>query len=552
MIEWNAPGGGLWQLESTHVRGVQPRVFQERAVRGFGDGLARPARRYGLPIDHIEVRFVNGHCYGRMVPVGAPEPKPRKVGRTPPAAALWLLARLHPELRRRAKSATRTLAEKPWLEDCRRWATEQRPALVAANRALQAEDLTSLADDALVDHLRRAAGTFQRGMTLHFDLMPAHDIPLGRFVVSCRSWGIEPGDALALLAGNSPASAASAAGLAAIAAACADAGVDVRTIEDVRAAGPAAERALDDYLADHGWRVVSQYSPRARTLVELPDVLARAVRVASARVATKAPDVAAIRDLVPVGDRARFDELLDDARATYFLRDDNVALTFMWPAGLLRRALLEAGRRLAERGGLSEPGHVMALDEAEITAALAGDADVRDLAIERTAHGLAAEADGAPTMLGDDEGPPPDPKVFPAAMAELVAAILLPLELEEFGVGAAPVESEGTGIGTEPYTGRACVAADAEDALDRLQDGDVLVTTHTTPAYEAVLPIAGALVTESGGLMSHAALVCREHDIPAVLGVTAATSQIPDGAIVTVDPMTGRVTVGVREPATPI
>ena len=57
------------------------------------------------------------------------------------------------------------------------------------------------------------------------------------------------------------------------------------------------------------------------------------------------------------------------------------------------------------------------------------------------------------------------------------------------------------------------------------------------------MPIAGAIVTENGGLMSHAALVCREHGIPAVLGVAAATVHIPDGATVTVDPSTGTVLV---------
>ena len=103
---------------------------------------------------------------------------------------------------------------------------------------------------------------------------------------------------------------------------------------------------------------------------------------------------------------------------------------------------------------------------------------------------------------------------------------------------------EGAGIGATPYTGRACVAASAEEALDRLQPGDVLVTSHTTPAFEAIMPVAGALVTDHGGLMSHAALVCREHGIPAVIGVTAATTHIPDGATVTVDPAAGLVTIG--------
>jgi rifampicin phosphotransferase len=108
-IAWTAPGGGQWQLESTHLRGAQPKVFQEIAVRGFGEGFRDAAAAYGLPIDHVEVRFVNDHCYARMVPVGAPAPKPGRASAAPPAAALWLLARLHPEMRRRAKAARRAL-----------------------------------------------------------------------------------------------------------------------------------------------------------------------------------------------------------------------------------------------------------------------------------------------------------------------------------------------------------------------------------------------------------------------------------------------------------
>ena len=78
--------------------------------------------------------------------------------------------------------------------------------------------------------------------------------------------------------------------------------------------------------------------------------------------------------------------------------------------------------------------------------------------------------------------------------------------------------------------GRACVAASPEEALSRLEPGDVLVTTITTPAYEAIMPIAGAVVTEQGGLMGHTALVAREHGMAAVVGVVGATTAIPDGA----------------------
>lgn len=545
-LTWTPPGGGMWQQDSIHLRGAQPRMFQDLATSGFGKGFKGVAAEYGLPVSHIQLGWVNDHCYGRMVAVGAPTPKPGRASGPPPKVVLWLLARLHPELRRRAKAAERALAEKRWLADCRRWENDLRPARLAESRALQAEDVATLDDAELVDHLARVGRHFERGMTMHFDLAPVTDIPVGRFVVACRTWGIEPADALALLAGASPASRASSRALATIAAACADAGVDPHSLDDVRASSPAAAQALEHYLADHGWRVVSQYSPRARTLIERPDLLVRALRAAATEI-PPTPDVDAVRSRVAQSEHERFDELLADARRCYFVRDDNVALTFLWPAGLLRRALLEAGRRLAARGLLDDEGHVMALAEREIAAALAGDESLGAIAAQRAAHGRAAEAAGAPVMLGDDEGPPPDSKLFPRAMAELVDALLVGFEIEDdfvaFREERQGFAGDGVGIGATPYTGRACVVSDSEDGLDRLQPGDVLITTHTTPAYEALVAIAGAVVTEAGGLVSHAALVCREQGIPAVLGVIAATSTIPDGATVLVDPTAGRVTV---------
>lgn len=333
-IEWTAPAGGLWELETMHVRGGQPRIFQERAPRAFHHDFAAASARYGLPIDHLEIRFVNDHCYARMRPVGAPEPKPGKTSGPPPDVMLKVLARLHPEFRRRTRAARRAIEHKLWHEDRRRWEEVDRAEMLATGRSLQSEPLAEFDDAALVDHLRRTAEHFERGMGLHFGLIPVHNLPVGRLVRACRSWGIDDKEAFDLLGGNSPASTSSAAGLAAIWEACAEAGVVPTTLADVRAASPEATRALDAYLADHGWRAITQYSPRGLTLIELPGLLVQAIRTAAtAPGAVAAPDVAAIRSRVPDRDRDRFDDLLDDARQCYGTRDDNVALTFMWPAG---------------------------------------------------------------------------------------------------------------------------------------------------------------------------------------------------------------------------
>ena len=83
------------------------------------------------------------------------------------------------------------------------------------------------------------------------------------------------------------------------------------------------------------------------------------------------------------------------------------------------------------------------------------------------------------------------------------------------------------------------IAGPAE--FTRLRPGDVLVCQATDPAWTPLFASASAVVAETGGLLSHAAIVAREYGIPAVLGVLEATTRLHDGQVVTVDGGTGRV-----------
>ncbi|QYC41675.1 Phosphoenolpyruvate synthase [Nonomuraea coxensis DSM 45129] len=73
--------------------------------------------------------------------------------------------------------------------------------------------------------------------------------------------------------------------------------------------------------------------------------------------------------------------------------------------------------------------------------------------------------------------------------------------------------------------------------------GDIIVCPFTDPAWTPLLRIAAGVVTETGGVLSHAAIVAREHGIPAVLGVPDATSRLHDDCTITLDGTTGTVTV---------
>ena len=78
---------------------------------------------------------------------------------------------------------------------------------------------------------------------------------------------------------------------------------------------------------------------------------------------------------------------------------------------------------------------------------------------------------------------------------------------------------------------------------ERLQPGDVLVARTTMPAWTPLFAVASALVTEVGGMLSHAAVTAREYGLPAVLGVPDATKRIRDGQLVEVDGAEGLVRI---------
>jgi pyruvate,water dikinase len=81
------------------------------------------------------------------------------------------------------------------------------------------------------------------------------------------------------------------------------------------------------------------------------------------------------------------------------------------------------------------------------------------------------------------------------------------------------------------------------DQLGELQQGEILVAQITAPSWAPVFNKIAATVTDIGGMMSHAAIVCREYGLPAVTGTGFATTRLKTGQLVRVDGSAGTVTV---------
>lgn len=110
---------------------------------------------------------------------------------------------------------------------------------------------------------------------------------------------------------------------------------------------------------------------------------------------------------------------------------------------------------------------------------------------------------------------------------------------------AFPLLLSGSPASPGAASGRVVIIHEDElDQLDRVEDGDILVTEMTTPDFVPAMKRAKAIVTDQGGRTAHAAIISRELGIPCVVGTSTATRDLKGGQTVTVDGSVGRVYEG--------
>jgi rifampicin phosphotransferase len=542
-LDWSPPGPGHWSLDRSHYPGGTTLISQWLIETGMESGMRRVFAELGAPLATISARFVHGFNYSRTVPlVGAN----RSATKLPPAWVLKAATRLHPEFRRRTKSATKALANPPGSEAVRRWNEELRPSIKKRNDEFAAADLVALSDRELGAHCRALLDHLHSMFDLHFWLHGYDLGPIARFVAFTVSHGIPTAEAVVALAGASPSTVRPREHLAEIRAAVGTARPS--NLTELRAVSTDVVVLLDTYLAEHGSTLVTGYDLTALTLSEMPETLfetvMRASSPANAEVHDTGMDAAKqLRTRVPETARAAFDSRLHEAREVMDMRDDNGPTLLGRPSGLLRLALLEVGRRLVARGSAARAEQALELGQSEIVPLLVdGHGPSAFELAERAAVRLAKSRLIPPNSLGPVE-PVPPANLLPGPLAEFATAVQTAMtELGMLASDAVASPLSGTGIGTATYRGRARCSESPEQAIDEMEPGDVLVVRATSPAFNAVLSIAGAVVTADGGPLSHAAVLARELGIPAVVGAHGALD-IPDGAMVEVDPVAGIVRI---------
>jgi pyruvate,water dikinase len=188
---------------------------------------------------------------------------------------------------------------------------------------------------------------------------------------------------------------------------------------------------------------------------------------------------------------------------------------------LSRPLLQELAARAARSGAVAEPDdfYFLTWNEAQQLT---------------TGQGLAATVAARRREAADLE------LVLPPAMFEA------PPEIARIEPGfAASAALAGVGVSAGSATGPARVVRSAAAATEvDLQPGEILIAPFTDAAWTPLFIPAAGVVVETGGLLSHAAIVAREFGIPAVVAVKGATSVIQDGQTVTIDGAAGTVTLG--------
>jgi phosphohistidine swiveling domain-containing protein len=535
-LSLDPPGPGSWEQDPVHFPRPVTRYFQETHPPSFKRGTNDFARFYGMLIDGLQMSYVKGFGYNQVLP--APDA----------------------EIPQRFQRAEQVFAQKVWREQLRDWDENCKPSSIAVHRELQAVDPDALSNAELVAYLTRCRDHHSAMIAQHMRFTAGAVLPTGDFLAHVGDWtGLPPSELLGLMRGSAVVSAGGSDEMERLKKAFAEDtsvrkilesnGDPAQVLASLRSLGGQAGAAVSGYLDLVGNRLIDGFDIAEPSALELPDALLRAIRIAVSGEAQAASDVdariAEVRALVPTTHQDEFDELLTEARLTYRLRDERGVYSDIWAAGLMRRAALAAGRRVADRGRLASSLQMLDASLDEMCALLAGtDGPSADELAGRAKYRATYTAKDVPPFLGPPAPPPPDLAALPPSVGRLMRAIFIGLG-HVFGSSQAQNEEKvlyGIAASKGVYEGPArCVSGPSE--FGQIAKGDVLVTESTSEAFNILLPLLGGIVTDNGGLLSHAAIVSREYGIPGVVGTREATGRIANGVLVRVDGDAGEVTV---------
>ncbi len=232
--------------------------------------------------------------------------------------------------------------------------------------------------------------------------------------------------------------------------------------------------------------------------------------------------------------RFQFLTAYERAKELWPLKEDHAFYIDQGTMASIRILIAEIGRRLAAAGVLEAADDVFYITLDELKAAIedSPSSDTRAVAAERRAERDRFASVLPPPFLGTV--PSESAKAAPQEFHRMMGPMVLDRPEDGAGVLSGIAGSRGTATGP-------AVLVRSPDEFGKVKSGDVLVCTSTSPTWTPLFGSIAALVSDSGGVLSHTAIVAREYGLPAVVGVKYAMSAITDGQVVTVDGAAGTV-----------
>lgn len=260
--------------------------------------------------------------------------------------------------------------------------------------------------------------------------------------------------------------------------------------------------------------------------------------------------VAEYRALLQPDEAAQFDELVNLARRVFpYIEEHNIYVEH-WTHQVFFQKAWELAQFLVDMGYFENAGDFFYLNRFEIDEVLA---DVlQSWAIGVTARGIqrwrTEVARRRPIVSAlQSASAAPAFGVPPAEVTDPFAVMNYGVTTDRVNEWLGAAEGSGetlTGVPGSPGIIEAKVRVlRSEQDLPSLEPGEILVAPITAPSWAAAFSVASGVITDIGGMMSHAAIVCREYAIPAVVGTGFATSRLTTGQRVRIDGKTGVVTM---------
>jgi pyruvate,water dikinase len=252
-------------------------------------------------------------------------------------------------------------------------------------------------------------------------------------------------------------------------------------------------------------------------------------------------------------DKNAFDKGLPQWQQAYTFNEDHWFYFEQVSWSGLRYAAMEAGRKFVGQGILEKAEDVFYLTYEEILETLESCEEALDVASYGYSHLLRplvayrkklseqSETDKGPAFVGVLPDQVQDPiaiKVFG------LTGFVLDKARKEMAGETVKVGKRIEGFPGAPgeIQGPARVIIDHKD-FPKLKTGDILVCPYTSPAWTPIFPKIKGVVTDSGGMLTHAAITAREYGIPAVVGTWVATTAIKDGDVIRIDGTNGVVEI---------